>query len=76
MHIVQDKTSVFGIFVRKCNIEFLKSSIPQRMDLFTVFRIYATRSDRAQIGPAGEWISPVISNDPLAKDSEYELEGR
>ncbi|KAG2219470.1 hypothetical protein INT45_008118 [Circinella minor] len=42
---ILDKSSLFGIFVRRCRLEFSKSSMQQRTELFTIFQHYVASNN-------------------------------
>ena len=45
---ILDKSSLFGIFVRRCRLEFSKSSMQQRTELFTIFQHYVASSNNTR----------------------------
>ncbi|KAI9322901.1 anaphase-promoting complex subunit 5-domain-containing protein [Dichotomocladium elegans] len=59
---IMEKTSILGVFVRRCRLEFLNSSILQRNEVFTVFRHYAES--------AASLISTAYNDDAMDIDFE------
>ncbi|KAI9263282.1 anaphase-promoting complex subunit 5-domain-containing protein [Phascolomyces articulosus] len=45
---ILDKTSLFGIFVRRCRLEFSKSSMQQRTESFTIFQHYVMANNASR----------------------------
>ncbi|KAI8147992.1 anaphase-promoting complex subunit 5-domain-containing protein [Fennellomyces sp. T-0311] len=63
---ILDKTSLFGIFVRRCRLEFSKSSMQQRTELFTIFQHYVMANTRSMDTDMGSIL--IKKPSVLAKD--------
>ncbi|KAL1926716.1 hypothetical protein VTP01DRAFT_5611 [Rhizomucor pusillus] len=77
--IALGKASVLGLFVRRCLVEYHRTSFPDRTKLFTIFRLYATGytidRDNISYDETGEYCRSVLVDDPLMPGQVYEYEG-
>lgn len=70
---------MLGLFVRRCLVEYHRTSFPDRTKLFTIFRLYATGytidRDNISYDETGEYCRSVLVDDPLMPGQVYEYEG-
>ncbi|KAI8061719.1 anaphase-promoting complex subunit 5-domain-containing protein [Gongronella butleri] len=82
---VLESNSLFGLYARRCRVEFLRCTTQQKGDMFEIFRGYVTeRASSKQLiadsdGDAMTVDSPrnnkYMSVDPIGLDSKYRLDG-
>ncbi|ORX55592.1 hypothetical protein DM01DRAFT_1334985 [Hesseltinella vesiculosa] len=81
-YTVLEANSLFGLFARRCRVEFLRYSTQRKAELFEIFRGYITgKAKNKQLVPKqedamDEDIKTVyLSVDPIGLDETYRLDG-